>query len=137
MSHIGGDRFAPNVLVLPHGLVLRTGCCPRRRPTSWKTHRNGRLDLEHLRGRSSYPFAVQAAEVHLRRHGSTTAPVEPMALLSRERKGRSLTAVFELQGEQWRVQVRPGGPSRPSSTCRATSPFPRGSVTVLVDITAS
>jgi hypothetical protein len=120
VSHIGGDRFAPNVLVLPHGLYYGR-LLPAEAADFVETHRNGRLDLEHLRGRSSYPFAVQAAEVHLRRRLDHYA-VEPMALLSREREGAVTTAVFEQQGEQWRVQVRTRRTEPAELTCRATSP---------------
>ena len=65
-SHLGGDRFAGNVLVLPHGLYYgRLDPEAAARMAVW--HHEGRLDLEHLRGRSGYPFAVQAAEIFLRR----------------------------------------------------------------------
>ena len=52
VSHIGGDRFAGNLLVLPHGLYYgrldpATALARRRRPRSPAS-----LDLDHLRGRS-------------------------------------------------------------------------------------
>jgi len=60
-SHVGGDRFAGNVVILPEALYFGRvvpgdawsvlGECLARR-----------IDLAHYRGRSCYPFAVQAAE---------------------------------------------------------------------------
>ena len=65
-SHIGGDRFAGNVVCLPRGDYF--GRLDREiAPTVFAGYLDGRIDLEHYRGRSSYPFAVQAAEVWVRR----------------------------------------------------------------------
>ncbi len=68
-SHIGGDRFAGNLVVLPHGLYFgRVG--PDDAERIAERYEGGRLDLAHYRGRSCYPFLVQAAEHFLRReHG--------------------------------------------------------------------
>jgi hypothetical protein len=64
-THVGGDRFAGNVVVLPHGLYYG-----RVEPTGARAlldaHVAGRIDLEHYRGRSAYSFAVQAAEQEIR-----------------------------------------------------------------------
>ncbi len=119
VSHVGGDRFAPNVLVLPHGLYYGR-LLPAEAEQLVAAHRDGRLDLEHLRGRSSYPFAVQAAEIHLRRRLDHHA-VEPPALLTRNRSGAETTAVFEVGGARWLVRVRTdrGAPAR--LTCRASA----------------
>ncbi|MBW3561018.1 MAG: sucrase ferredoxin [Actinobacteria bacterium] len=64
-SHIGGDRFAGNVLILPEGLYYgRVG--PDDAAQLAELHEGGRLDLERFRGRSCYPFLLQAAEHFLR-----------------------------------------------------------------------
>lgn len=65
-THLGGHRFAPNVLVLPGGLLYGrvtladldgfARCCEA-----------GEVAFDHLRGRSRYPQHVQAAEALLRR----------------------------------------------------------------------
>lgn len=122
VSHIGGDRFAANVLVLPEGLYYGR-VSPPDAAGFVATHRAGRLDLAHLRGRSSYPFAVQAAEIHLRRetgeHGITAVRLE-----TARREGPVTGAVFASASGRWEVRVRtePGEP-RPL-TCRAASPSP-------------
>lgn len=64
-SHIGGDRFAANLLVLPHGLYYGR-VSPGRARRIAELHEAGRVDVDHLRGRSAYPFHVQAVAHHLR-----------------------------------------------------------------------
>lgn len=118
VSHIGGDRFAANVLVLPHGLYYGR-LCPDDAAAFVQSHVSGRLDVGHLRGRSSYPFPVQAAEVYLRRQLGEDEVAAPS--LERHARDGDLTRVVLGLGEgRWEVQVRtrPAEPSR--LTCRAT-----------------
>jgi (2Fe-2S) ferredoxin len=65
-SHVGGDRFAGNVVVLPEGLYYG-----RVEPAAaWSLldeHLAGRIDLDHYRGRSPHAFSEQAAEIAIRR----------------------------------------------------------------------
>ena len=64
-SHVGGDRFAGNVVVLPHGIYYgRVGRDDVA--TVLEEHLSGRIPLAHYRGRSCWPFAVQAAERRVR-----------------------------------------------------------------------
>ena len=61
-SHLGGDRFAATGLLLPHGLCygrLDTATDPA---SIVELYTQGRLDDSHLRGRTSLPHAVQAAQ---------------------------------------------------------------------------
>jgi hypothetical protein len=64
-SHIGGDRFAANVVALPHGLYFGR-LDPDTAPAAAAAYADGRIDLAHLRGRSTRPMRVQAAEHALR-----------------------------------------------------------------------
>ena len=66
VSHIGGDRFAGNMLVLPHGLYYGRIDAVTALAVAG-AHEAGELDLDHLRGRSGLPTAAQYAEVVLRR----------------------------------------------------------------------
>ncbi|MBJ7337024.1 sucrase ferredoxin [Mycolicibacterium sp.] len=64
-SHLGGDRFAATMLILPEGL------CYGRVDATDPPHLvdlyvAGRLDNAHLRGRTSLPHAVQAAQYFAR-----------------------------------------------------------------------
>jgi hypothetical protein len=60
-SHIGGDRFAGNVVCLPEGVYYgRVGAGDALALLA--EHLAGRVQLDLYRGRSSYSFRVQAAE---------------------------------------------------------------------------
>lgn len=65
-SHVGGDRFAGNLVVLPRGLYYG-GLDPDSAQRVAAATAAGEVLLEHLRGRSDLPMAVQAADVALRR----------------------------------------------------------------------
>jgi hypothetical protein len=59
-SHLGGDRFAANVVVLPHGFYY--GQVPGDGAELVAAHEAGRVALPWLRGRSGLPMPVQAAQ---------------------------------------------------------------------------
>jgi hypothetical protein len=60
-THVGGDRFAGNVVCLPEGLYFgRVG--DEDVAPLLSSYFAGELDLDRYRGRSAYTFAVQAAE---------------------------------------------------------------------------
>ncbi len=120
VSHIGGDRFAANVLVLPHGLYYGR-LTPPDADVLVRSHADGHLDLEHLRGRSSYPFAVQAAEVYLRRHLDERR-VEPLPLQEVAGSGLETRAVFGVDDGRWEVRVHTERTEARQLTCRAAGP---------------
>ena len=64
-SHLGGCRFAANVVVLPHGLHYG-GVTPASAAGLVEATERGHVVPELLRGRSSLPAAVQAAQHHAR-----------------------------------------------------------------------
>jgi hypothetical protein len=65
-SHLGGHRFAPNVLVLPSGVQL--GRIPVDRAAEVAALLDGgRIPLDLYRGRTIYAPPVQAAEICVRR----------------------------------------------------------------------
>lgn len=64
-SHHGGHRFAPNVLVFPAGVQLGH-VDPDRAPSVVKSFCDGRIVLEHYRGRTYHEAPVQAAEHAIR-----------------------------------------------------------------------
>jgi hypothetical protein len=66
IGHIGGHRFAATFMAFPHGLVF--GRVPAARgPEIVAALERGEIVLEHLRGRAGGPWAVQAADVLVRR----------------------------------------------------------------------
>ncbi len=104
VSHIGGDRFAANLLVLGEGLYYG-GLDPASARRVAREHRAGRVDLDHVRGRSCWPMPVQAAEVALRRHLEDRA-LGGIRVLQRERDGDLMTVTFSRADARWRVVVR-------------------------------
>ncbi|GAB3197743.1 sucrase ferredoxin [Nocardioides hungaricus] len=130
VSHIGGDRFAANLVVLPHGLYYG-----RLDPVSSiavaGAHLAGELDLDHLRGRSSYPMAVQAAEIHLRRELGATREGD-VVLTRRQVDGDVTTATFAVAGGSYQIAVRthrdPATATRLTCAARRDNPVPRHEV---------
>ncbi len=107
------------MLVLPHGLYYGR-LAPEHAAGFAAAHLEGRLDLDHLRGRSSYPFSVQAAEVHLRRLLGIDRAA-PFDLVEHERRGTETAATFEVDGELWEVRVHTELGGRRQLTCRASA----------------
>jgi hypothetical protein len=97
-THVGGDRFAGNVVALPHGLYYG-----RVEPPDvgqlLAAHRAGDVDLARYRGRCAYPFAVQAAEQAIRESEGLLG-VDDLQLVGARRHG----------DDAWRIRFRaPGG----------------------------
>ena len=119
VSHIGGDRFAPNVLVLPFGLYYGR-LDPTDAAAFVETQRAGILDLPHLRGRCAFGFRVQAAEIFLREHVGDLSAAPP-TLLRHERDADVTDVDLGLDGSRWRVRVRTRRTVARQLTCGATS----------------
>ena len=127
VSHVGGDRFAANMVVLPHGLYYA-----RLDPVSSiavaGAHLAGELDLDHLRGRSSYPMPVQAAEVALRRELGATRERD-VTVVGQARDGELTTATLRVAGATYDVVVRTSTDPATATrlTCKALrdNPVPR------------
>jgi hypothetical protein len=104
VSHIGGDRFAGNLLVLGEGLYfggLDAGSAAR----VVLSHRDGHLDLDHLRGRSCWPMPVQAAEIELRRALGHTR-LDGIRLVRRRAEGELRVVDLEADGRPHTVTLR-------------------------------
>jgi hypothetical protein len=117
-SHIGGDRFAGNLLVLPHGLYFG-----RLEPDTARGVARllaaGELDLDHLRGRSGLATPLQAAEAALRRY-TDERRLASVRFLSREVRDDRTDAVFEVDGRRYAVVVTSTrGSELEKLTCRA------------------
>jgi hypothetical protein len=91
-SHIGGHRFAANVIALPHGIIYgRT--TPDSAPVLIDAYRAGQIVPAFYRGRACYPKPAQAAEYFLRQETGITG-LEAFQFTGAERTG----------GDQWEVQ---------------------------------
>jgi hypothetical protein len=122
VSHVGGDRFAANLLVAPDGLYY--GRLDAESALAVAAARmRGEVELDHLRGRTGYPMPVQAADIALRRELGLVSPVGPR-LVSRSVEQDVTTATFAHEGAQYAVRVRSAGSEPVALTCRATRPQP-------------
>ena len=64
-SHVGGDRFAGNLVCLPDG-IFYGHLDPDTAVHAVAANESGRVLAGHCRGRSALPFAAQAAELFAR-----------------------------------------------------------------------
>jgi hypothetical protein len=102
-THIGGDRFAGNVVVLPEGLYFG-----RVRDEDVDPILDGyfdrRIDLERYRGRSAYTFVVQAADRAVREEEGLTG-IDDVTLVGVERGDGSWIVTLSVAGAERRVEV--------------------------------
>jgi hypothetical protein len=94
-THVGGDRFAGNLVSLPAGLYFGRV----ERSDVWSLLDEllaGRIAMERYRGRSCYTFPEQAAEREVRELTGLKG-IDDLRLLASER-----------DGEGWRVRYRAG-----------------------------
>ncbi|MEV5708415.1 sucrase ferredoxin [Actinoallomurus sp. NPDC052274] len=110
-THVGGDRYAANLVCLPHGLYY--GDMDERRAVAAVTaYHGGEVVLDRYRGRAGLPEPVQAAEHFVRAHTGILAvdgvTVESMV---------ADTAVVRAGQERYRVQVERADPGPCGAGC--------------------
>jgi hypothetical protein len=99
-SHVGGDRFAANVVCLPEGIYYgRVEAEGAARLVA--DYRERLIDLDHYRGRSCYGPLVQAAEAFGRAHLGERR-IDGMSVLAADQRRDRSVAV--------RLQQRDGVP---------------------------
>ena len=117
VSHLGGDRFAANVLVLPTGLYYGRVTAETAGGLAEAVLAD-ELDLDRLRGRTGFSMPVQTAEVALRRRlGESRAAA--LRLVSAHTVGTDTHVAFEVAGERHALVVRRGRAEPAQLTCRA------------------
>ncbi|MDQ3134868.1 MAG: hypothetical protein M3Q76_08700 [Acidobacteriota bacterium] len=84
-SHVGGDRFAANLICFPHGLFYAHVTEDGGR-TIIAEYEGRRLVLDGYRGRASYSYPVQAAEFFIRTQTGLAA-IDALRYLRHERTG--------------------------------------------------
>jgi hypothetical protein len=123
-SHVGGDRFAANIVVLPDG-VYYGRVQPAAAAGLLADHRAGRLDLGCYRGRCCHPPVVQAAEWYARRELGERR-LDGIVVLSTDRRSDGTVAVLVEQrgGATLAVVVRreAGAPVQLTCHVRRESP---------------
>jgi Sucrase/ferredoxin-like len=103
-SHVGGDRFAGNLVALPDG-VYYGRVDPSEAWAVLEASLAGRVHLPAYRGRSCHGFAAQAAELAVREQ-TGLAELSAVRVRSIERAGEGWTAEVEAGGAVYDVDVR-------------------------------
>ncbi|MGH2723737.1 MAG: sucrase ferredoxin [Actinomycetota bacterium] len=121
-THVGGDRFAGNVVCFPHGLYFgRVG--PGDAVGVAEAYARGRIALPFYRGRSAYPPAVQAAEHFVReRHGIVGVEDLAFRAVRRLARGRHVVEFDQVDGPRHRVEVAVGRRDPRILTCKSREP---------------
>jgi hypothetical protein len=118
-THLGGHRFAGNLVCLPDGIVYGRVTAADA-PRLAAAYRDGRVDSELLRGRSPLPASAQVAEIELRRRLGLDR-VRDLELVEAAEGVDEASATFRTpDGRTHRLELRAErlGPARAIS-CRA------------------
>ena len=132
-SHIGGDRFAANLVILPEGLYFGR-CDGDAAQRVIADYQRGAIHLDHYRGRSVLGFYEQAAEFFVRRElgltsidaasprcGASARSPDGSPSTSRRTAGTGLVDVHVARNQtRRRTPLTCTGPARPAR-CRSTS----------------
>ncbi|HEX8853675.1 MAG TPA: sucrase ferredoxin, partial [Pyrinomonadaceae bacterium] len=123
-SHVGGDRFAANLVSFPHG-HFHAHVSEETGGRVTEEYASGRLVLDGYRGRACYGAGVQAAEFFVRRE-SGLAGVDELSLLRREQDAEARLRVLFLARTDGRVHEATvscvDSPFSNYITCHATEP---------------
>lgn len=118
-SHLGGDRFAATMLILPEGL-----CYGRVDTTDGarliRLYRDGRLDGRYLRGRTSLPHVLQAAQ-HFAREASGDDRVDTLHPTYVVHDDDAIRVVLQAAGGSVEVVVRQSETEPLQSQCGAAT----------------
>jgi hypothetical protein len=112
-THVGGDRFAGNLIAFPHGLTFGR-VEPEEAAGLVRAHTEGRIaPLDRYRGRSRDPVDVQAAEAALRTELGVDG-IDDLRLQDRAHDGERSEVTFASPAGAHRVRLEhvPGPPMR-------------------------
>lgn len=123
-SHVGGDRFAGNLVCLPDG-IFYGHLDPETAVQAVAANESGRMLAGHCRGRSALTFAAQAAEL-LARERLGIERLDGMRFLASRREGDRDHVRFALaDGREVVATVRRGHDPVPRMlTCGASPATP-------------
>lgn len=122
-SHVGGDRFAANLVILPEGLYYG-GLDGDSVSRVLIAHAKSLIEPSYYRGRSVHPVPTQAAEHFLREHLgewriSAIAPID----LQPTDGARWVVRLAHIDGAEFNVEVAASHtPALHRLTCSATHP---------------
>ncbi|NBM14166.1 sucrase ferredoxin [Streptomyces sp. GC420] len=116
VTHLGGHRFAPTLLVLPHGYAYGRMDAPAVKEVLTAV-REGRVVTEGCRGGSAWERPAQAAELAVRAAVAEDRADALTVVGTRGTAPRWEITVAHRDGRRWRVLVARGAslPPRPES----------------------
>ncbi|MFF4590607.1 sucrase ferredoxin [Streptomyces sp. NPDC001388] len=116
VTHLGGHRFSPTVLVLPHGYVYGRAEAHSVKEVLHGVQ-EGRVVVDRCRGRSAWERPAQAAELAVRRATGEDGADALDVVLTTGGAPRWEVTVAHTDGRHWRVVVAQGAsqPPRPES----------------------
>jgi hypothetical protein len=120
-SHVGGDRFAGNLVAFPHGMYFGR-LAPQDAASVTMAYRRGRIDLAHYRGRSCYATSVQAAE-HLFRVDQGLDGVDDVRPVGAVRRDGLIVVTLVARAQSYRVTIERSREEPRVLTCHDTEPF--------------
>jgi hypothetical protein len=103
-THVGGDRFAGNLVLFPHGLYFGH-VEPHEGPGIVEGYGAGRIAALHrYRGRCSHPTYVQAAEAALRNRLRLDR-IDGVEVVAAERHGDQAKVTFAATNDRYSVSL--------------------------------
>ncbi|CAL9617560.1 sucrase ferredoxin [Streptomyces sp. enrichment culture] len=116
VTHLGGHRFSPTVLVLPHGYVYGRVDAPAVKEIL-ACAQEGRMVVERCRGNSAWERPGQAAELAVRSALGEDAAHTLRVVRTDGAAPRWEVTLAHSDGRHWRISVAHGtpGPPRPES----------------------
>ncbi|MFH0516330.1 sucrase ferredoxin [Streptomyces sp. M41] len=116
VTHLGGHRFSPTLLVLPYGYAYGRAQAHAVKEVLHSAH-EGRIVLDGCRGSSAWERPGQAAELAVRRVTGECAAQALSVVRTDGAAPRWDVTVAHVDGRRWRVVVAQGSslPARPES----------------------
>jgi hypothetical protein len=116
VTHLGGHRFSPTLLVLPYGYAYGRAQAHAVKEVLHSVQ-NGRIVVEGCRGNSAWERPGQAAELAVRRATGEDAAQALSVVRTDGAAPRWEVTVAHADGRHWRVVVAQGAslPPRPES----------------------
>ncbi|MEU3100124.1 sucrase ferredoxin [Streptomyces griseoflavus] len=138
VTHLGGHRFAPTVLVLPYGYAYGRAEAHAVKEVLHGAQ-EGRIVVEGCRGRSAWERPGQAAELAVRRAVGEYGAAALDVVTTEGAAPRWTVTVAHADGRRWRVEVAQGAslPPRPESCGSALGSPARMDVVDVREVTVS
>ncbi|WP_420035959.1 sucrase ferredoxin [Streptomyces sp. cg28] len=140
VTHLGGHRFSPTLLVLPHGYAYGRSTAAEVKEIL-EAVRTGRVVTEGCRGSSAWDRPGQAAELAVRRAAREDAADALTVVRTQAVEGGSPcweVTLAHVDGRRWQVTVAQGtsAPPRPESCGAALGSPARMDVVALREMPA-